>query len=48
MKEIIVYADWQDLPSIIRMGILWAEQLQGEEVFSFEYDKQWLQSPISY
>ncbi|MCB0612503.1 MAG: type II toxin-antitoxin system HipA family toxin [Phaeodactylibacter sp.] len=44
MKEIIVYADWQELPSIIKMGVLRAEQVRGEEVFSFEYDEQWLQS----
>ena len=44
MKEIIVYADWQELPAAMKMGMLRAEQVRGEEIFSFEYDEQWLQS----
>lgn len=44
MKEIIVYADWQELPTAMKMGMLRAEQVRGEEIFSFEYDEQWLQS----
>jgi len=44
MKEIIVYADWQELPTAMKMGMLRADQVRGEEVFSFEYDEQWLQS----
>lgn len=44
MREIIVYADWQELPATMKMGVLRADQVRGEEVFSFEYDEQWLQS----
>lgn len=44
MKEIIVYADWQELSATMKMGVLRADQVRGEEVFSFEYDEQWLQS----
>jgi serine/threonine-protein kinase HipA len=44
MKEIIVYIDWLELPNTMKMGILRAEQVRGEEIFSFEYDEQWLQS----
>jgi serine/threonine-protein kinase HipA len=43
-KKIYVYADWLGLngPSII--GILRAESIRGNEVFSFEYDDDWLHS----
>ncbi len=44
MKEIIVYADWLELPATMKMGVLRAEQVRGEEIFSFEYNEQWLQS----
>jgi len=44
MKEIIVYADWAGLPGITKMGLLKSEQVKGHEVFSFEYEKTWLQS----
>jgi len=44
MREIIVYADWVDLPEISKMGILRAEKSRGEEVFSFEYSESWLKS----
>lgn len=44
MKEIIVYADWAGLPGITKMGLLKSEQVKGHEVFSFEYEKAWLQS----
>ncbi len=44
MKEIIVYADWQELSATMKMGVLRADQVRGEEVFSFEYDEHWLQS----
>lgn len=43
-KEILVYAHWDgiELPSL--MGSLYATPLRGKEIFSFEYDKAWLQS----
>ena len=44
MKEIIVYADWLELPATMKMGVLRTEQVRGEEIFSFEYNEQWLQS----
>ena len=47
MKEIIVYADWQELSAAMKMGVLRADQVRGEEVFSFEYDEQWLQSGVA-
>ena len=42
MKEILVYADWIGLPSILKIGTLRSEKSKGEEVFSFEYDNDWL------
>lgn len=44
MREISVYADWIGLPKTIKIGILRAEKSKGEEVFSFEYLKSWLES----
>lgn len=44
MREIFVYADWSGLPRQILMGNLRTEQTKGEEVFSFEYSKTWLES----
>jgi serine/threonine-protein kinase HipA len=43
-KQIWVYADWIELGGVKLMGILQAEQVRGKEVFSFSYDKQWLES----
>ena len=44
MREIIIYSDWIGLPEISEMGILRSEKSRREEVFSFEYSKEWLQS----
>lgn len=44
MKEIEVFADWIGLPSTLKMGVLRAEKSKGEEIFSFEYSKKWLES----
>ncbi|UZS00313.1 type II toxin-antitoxin system HipA family toxin [Chondrinema litorale] len=44
MKEIIVYADWDEFSLPTKMGLLKAELSRGEEIFSFEYDSQWLVS----
>lgn len=44
MKKINVCADWVGLPGTKKMGLLKLEQVKGHEVFSFEYEKSWLQS----
>jgi len=44
---IYVYADWKQTGGPVRMGILYFEIVRGEEIFSFEYDARWLQSPHS-
>jgi serine/threonine-protein kinase HipA len=41
-REIFVYADWVRLKNPTLMGILRADHIRGNEVFSFEYDKPWL------
>jgi serine/threonine-protein kinase HipA len=46
-KIIYVYADWVGLPEPTLMGILRAEQVKSDEIFSFEYDKAWLKSKSS-
>ena len=43
-REIYVYADWQEINGPKLMGILTAETIRGKEIFSFEYDKEWLRS----
>ncbi len=44
MREIIVFADWINLPKCSKIGILRSEKSKGEEVFSFEYSEAWLKS----
>ena len=43
-KNIYVYADWHTLSDTTLMGILKIEQLRGSEIFSFEYDEEWLKT----
>lgn len=43
-RDVYVYSDWQELNGPLFMGVLHAELLRGKEIFSFEYDNEWLQS----
>lgn len=43
-KRIHVYADWLELGGLRKVGVLQTEQLRGKEVFSFSYNKEWLES----
>jgi len=43
-RAVYVYANWKETNSPLLMGILYAELLRGKEIFSFEYDDQWLHS----
>ncbi|QQR80964.1 MAG: type II toxin-antitoxin system HipA family toxin [Deltaproteobacteria bacterium] len=43
-KEIFVYTDWETFNKPLYMGILRTTPLRGKEVFSFEYDRDWLKS----
>jgi serine/threonine-protein kinase HipA len=42
--EISVYAHWAGIEIPKLMGMLYSERLKGKEVFSFEYNNEWLQS----
>lgn len=46
-KEIMVYADWQNLMRPILMGYLTVTPIKGKESFSFKYSDPWLKSGIS-
>lgn len=49
MKTLIyVYADWKDLDKPTLIGELYSERLRGKEVFSFAYNKEWLESNYVY
>lgn len=41
-KKIWVYADWDFLGGAKLLGVLTAQSLRGKEIFSFEYDADWL------
>ncbi|MDO9017357.1 MAG: type II toxin-antitoxin system HipA family toxin [Deltaproteobacteria bacterium] len=43
-RSVEVWADWDGLSSIARVGELHAVSSRGREVFSFEYDPAWLHS----
>jgi len=42
-KNISVYADWNGLPKNSLLGTLHTSMLRGKEVFSFEYNPDWIQ-----
>lgn len=43
-KNIFVYGDWESLGQPTLIGILNADLLRGKEIFSFEYDTDWLKT----
>ena len=43
-KNIFIYADWESISKPTLIGILNADLLRGKEIFSFEYDSQWLKN----
>ncbi|GAA3623300.1 type II toxin-antitoxin system HipA family toxin [Flavivirga jejuensis] len=43
-RSISVYADWLSMEKPLLMGILHSDRLKGKEIFSFEYDGDWLQN----
>jgi serine/threonine-protein kinase HipA len=46
-RVILVYGHWQGLTSPFLMGVLKATQSRNKEIFSFEYDMEWLSSEYS-
>lgn len=47
-REIIVYADWETLKGPIIMGYLTVIIVRDKEIFSFEYNHEWLHSGNSF
>ncbi len=45
--SINVYAHWHEMDRPVQMGILHSDRLKGKEIFSFEYDKEWLLNGLS-
>ena len=43
-RNILVYADWIGLPKPARVGTLFATPTRHSEIFSFEYDINWLRN----
>lgn len=41
-RVIEVFADWVDLTVPTKLGTLYSRSIRGKEVFSFEYDEDWL------
>jgi serine/threonine-protein kinase HipA len=46
-RSIEVYSHWQGMVEPILLGILYSERLKGKELFSFEYEKEWLKNGSS-
>lgn len=46
-RSIFVFADWAQLNGPQLMGLLHSELLRGKEVFSFEYEPNWLRSAFA-
>ncbi|MXV13786.1 type II toxin-antitoxin system HipA family toxin [Hufsiella ginkgonis] len=46
-KRIFVFGDWDDLEKATLIGQLTADTVRGKEVFSFQYDQDWLKKPAS-
>jgi serine/threonine-protein kinase HipA len=47
-RYVEVYAHWNKLSNPILMGILYATHSRGKEIFSFEYDENWLNHDQAY
>lgn len=43
-RHIYVYAQWKEFKEPKLMGILNTDYLRGKEIFSFEYNKEWIKS----
>ena len=42
MTDLLVYADFDFLPSAEKMGTLRFDRVRGNEVYSFSYEREWL------
>ena len=46
-KDILVYADWREIKGPTLIGTLSSQVARGHEIFSFEYNKDWIGSKFS-
>lgn len=46
-KHIYVYADWLGIDGPLLTGVLSADVVRGEEVFSFSYDESWIKKGLA-
>lgn len=46
-KKIYAYANWEALQEPLLIGVLFASPSRGKEIFSFEYDSNWLKSDFA-
>jgi serine/threonine-protein kinase HipA len=46
-KVILVYADWKGLDFIRPLGRLYVQHVRGKEIFSFEYEDEWIGSAFA-
>ncbi len=42
-RSISVYGHWQGMDEPLLIGILYSDRLKGKEIFSFDYNEEWLQ-----
>jgi len=47
-RHVYVYAHWKGMDNPFLMGTLYSERLKGKEIFSFEYDNDWLNSEYAH
>lgn len=47
-RSILVYAHWRGIAEPLLMGTLISDRLKGKEIFSFEYDEDWLKNGPSH
>ena len=43
-RSIYVYAHWKGMENPVLVGVLFSERLRGNEVYSFEYEEDWLKN----
>ena len=41
-RSLHVYAHWLGMGDPMQIGVLHSDRLRGKEIFSFEYDEDWL------
>lgn len=46
-KDIYVYGDWRELKTSTLIGILGSQITRGHEIFSFAYEKDWINSKFA-